>query len=121
MGKNNHFTIKERINVDLDTYLSETISIISQIKQDIDLFMLNSDLKQYILDESESLSKNENISINEAVDRVMNILGSPQVFAQKVLSEVKHEKKYLLGKIFIASLLALFPVIAFILAIVLQK
>ncbi len=105
--------------MNLDDYLAETINIISQVKPDIDLFQLNSDLKQYVLDESENLSQNENISINEAVDKVMNMLGSPDQFAHKVLSEVKQEKRYLLGKVLVASLLAFLPIIAIIIAFVL--
>ena len=105
--------------MELDAYLSETISIISQVKPDIDLFQLNSDLKQYVLDESENLSQNENISINEAVDKVMTMLGSPDQFAHKVLSEVQQEKKYLYGKVLLASLIAFLPIIAIIIAFVL--
>ena len=117
MAENDNITIRKRLTLDIDTYLSETISIISITKKDIDLFMLNSDLKQYILDESQNLSKNQGISINEAVDKTLSSLGTPDQFAKKVLAEVQQEKRYILGKILIASLLAFFPFIIIIVII----
>ena len=104
--------------MDLDTYLSETISIISQFKSNIDLFNLNSDLKQYILDEANNLTQTEDLPINEAVDRVMSHLGPPEQFANTILTEVEQEKKYLIVKVLIASAIAFFPLIVLIIAII---
>ena len=118
MGKITYFTIKERLIVDLDTFLSETISIISQVKKDIDLFMLNTDLKQYVLDEANNLSETDNIPINEAVETIITQLGPPERFANTILAEVSQEKNYLIGKVLIASLIAFFPVIVLLIALI---
>ena len=103
--------------MDLDSYLTQTISFITEQKEDIDVFTLTSDLKQYILDESEQLSERQNININNAVKEVLINLGSPEAFAKKILKEIQQEKRYLLGKIALASLLAFFPVIVLIIVI----
>ena len=103
--------------MDLDTYLSQTIEIITKIKQNIDEFTLNSDLKQYILNESEEVSKTKQLDINSAVSEVLNSLGTPEEFASKILAEINNEKKYLLLKVIIASILAFFPIIILVLVI----
>lgn len=104
--------------MDLDTYISETISIILKEKTDVDSFTLTTDLKQYILDESTNLSNIEGISINNAVENVMESIGTPEQFAEKILSEIREHKWYLISKITIASLLAFFPIIVLILVII---
>ena len=103
--------------MDLDAYLSQTIEIITKIRQNIDEFTLNSDLKQYILNESEEVSKTKQLDINSAVSEVLNSLGTPEEFANKILSEINEEKKYLLLKVIIASVLAFFPIIILVLVI----
>ena len=103
--------------MELDTYLTETISIIEKEKKDIDLFMLNSDLKQYILDESEIVAQNENVSINEAVNKVLQSIGTPDQFAKKILSEVRREKLFLLSKILLAVAIIGFPILIFIIVV----
>ncbi len=104
--------------MELDSYLSQTILIISEKKKNIDLFMLNSDLKQYILDESEIISQNKNVSINEAVEEVIKSIGTPEQFAERILSEVKKEKLYLLSKILVAVAIIGFPILIFIFAVI---
>ena len=119
MGKNHYFTFKEIKKLELDVYLAETIKEIEKnYKKQIDLFNLNSDLKQYILDESETLCQNENITINEAVEKVLQSIGTPKQFADKILKEIKHEKLYLLGKILVAVVIAGFPIVILLAAFI---
>ena len=103
--------------MNLDEYISETISILSTHKTDIDEFSLTSDLKEYILNESENLSKVQNLDINNAVDSVVASLGTPEQFADQILRELSQHTKYLILKIIIASLIAFGPFIILILSV----
>lgn len=103
--------------MDLDIYIEQTITIIISHRNDVDQFTLNSDLKQYILNESEKLSQTQQIDLNTAVENFMDSLGTPEEFAYKILSDIKHENLYLLGKVLIASFLAFFPIILILIVI----
>jgi hypothetical protein len=106
------------LNVDLDAYISKAVIYINAQKSDIDEFTLTQDLKQFILDEAEKISKSENISITAAVHQFLNRRGTPEEFGSQILSEIHQESKYLIAKILVAVTIALSPILFLVLSII---
>lgn len=105
---NNESTNKTQ-NIDIDDYISGICSILDNEINEYDKFAVKADLKKYVYDEASLVSKKSSIKISEAVNIVLNDMGTPEEFAKVFIKELFDEKRYLLGKVLIAFFIAGFP------------
>lgn len=94
--------------VDVDEYLSQVIALLKK-KMTLDSSSVLLDLKEFIYGQANILVENDQKKMNEAIYVVITKLGSPEVFAEKFIRELRNEKLFLIGKISLAVVLALFP------------
>ena len=102
--------------IDVDQYIAEISSFLDQKfgTKKYDKLAVAQDLKEYIYDQAGQLAEKDQLQMDKAVNIIIDEMGPPEVFADKFIKEIANERRYLIFKIFIATVIAFLPFIIII-------